>query len=49
MIDSVPHTEPTRIEGAEMLVFDGMGHDLAKGLWPEVIEAITRHAGSVRA
>jgi len=37
------------IEGAEMLVFDGMGHDLAKGLWPEVIEAITRHAGSVRA
>jgi pimeloyl-ACP methyl ester carboxylesterase len=34
------------IEGAELLVFEGMGHDLAKGLWPEVIEAITRHASA---
>jgi hypothetical protein len=34
------------IEGAEMLVFEGMGHDLAKGLWEEVIEAITRHASA---
>jgi pimeloyl-ACP methyl ester carboxylesterase len=34
------------IEGAELLIIEGMGHDLAKGLWPEVVEAITRHAGS---
>jgi pimeloyl-ACP methyl ester carboxylesterase len=37
------------IEGAELIVFKGMGHDLAKGLWPEVIEAITRHAGAVHS
>jgi pimeloyl-ACP methyl ester carboxylesterase len=35
------------IDGAELLVFEGMGHDLAKGLWPEVVEAIARHANSV--
>jgi pimeloyl-ACP methyl ester carboxylesterase len=33
------------IEGAELLVFEGMGHDLAKGLWPRVVDAIARHAG----
>ena len=33
------------IDGAELLVIEGMGHDLAKGLWPEVVEAIARHAG----
>jgi len=33
------------IEGAELLVFEGMGHDLAKGLWPPVVDAIARHAG----
>jgi pimeloyl-ACP methyl ester carboxylesterase len=33
------------IDGAEVLVFEGMGHDLAKGLWPEVVDAIARHAG----
>ena len=32
------------IDGAELLVFEGMGHDLAKGLWPEVVGAIARHA-----
>jgi len=33
------------IEGAELLVFEGMGHELAKGLWPQVVDAIARHAG----
>jgi len=33
------------IEGAELLVIEGMGHDLAKGLWPAVVDAIARHAG----
>jgi pimeloyl-ACP methyl ester carboxylesterase len=32
------------IAGAELLVFEGMGHELAKGLWSQVAEAITRHA-----
>jgi len=33
------------IEGAELLVIEGMGHDLAMGVWPQVVEAIVRHAG----
>jgi pimeloyl-ACP methyl ester carboxylesterase len=33
------------INGAELLIFEGMGHDLAKGLWPRVVETIARHAG----
>ncbi len=33
------------IAGAEFLAFEGMGHDLAKGLWPEVVDALARHAG----
>jgi pimeloyl-ACP methyl ester carboxylesterase len=32
------------IAGAELLVFEGMGHDLAKGLWHQVVDAIARHA-----
>jgi pimeloyl-ACP methyl ester carboxylesterase len=32
------------IEGAEVMVIEGMGHDLAKGTWPAVIDAIVRHA-----
>jgi pimeloyl-ACP methyl ester carboxylesterase len=32
------------IAGADLLVFEGMGHDLAKGLWPEVVDAIASHA-----
>jgi pimeloyl-ACP methyl ester carboxylesterase len=30
------------IPGAELLVVDGMGHDLPRPLWPRVIDAITR-------
>jgi pimeloyl-ACP methyl ester carboxylesterase len=30
------------LENAELLVLPGMGHDLARRLWPEVIDAITR-------
>jgi pimeloyl-ACP methyl ester carboxylesterase len=33
------------VSGAELLVIEGMGHDLAKGLWPRVVDAIARHAG----
>ncbi len=30
------------IPGAEMMVIDGMGHDLPPGVWPRVIEGISR-------
>jgi pimeloyl-ACP methyl ester carboxylesterase len=33
------------VAGAELLVIEGMGHDLAKGLWPRVADAVARHAG----
>jgi pimeloyl-ACP methyl ester carboxylesterase len=32
------------VPGAELLVIDGMGHDLPPPLWSQVIEAVTRHA-----
>ncbi len=33
------------IDGADVLVVEGMGHDLAKGTWPTVIATIVRHTG----
>lgn len=32
------------IPGAKLLVVEGMGHDLARGVWPQVVEAISSHA-----
>ena len=32
------------IPGAELLVVEGMGHDLPRPLWPQIIDAITGHA-----
>ncbi len=32
------------VPGAELLVIDGMGHALPITLWPQIIEAIARHA-----
>ena len=32
------------IPGAELLIIEGMGHDLPPAIWPQVIEAIARHA-----
>jgi pimeloyl-ACP methyl ester carboxylesterase len=37
------------IPGAELLVFDDMGHDLPPALWPQYVEAITVHAASRRS
>jgi pimeloyl-ACP methyl ester carboxylesterase len=33
------------IPGAELMIIDGMGHDLpnGKGAWPQIIEAIIDH------
>jgi pimeloyl-ACP methyl ester carboxylesterase len=32
------------IPGAELMIVPGMGHDLPRALWPQLIEAISRHA-----
>jgi pimeloyl-ACP methyl ester carboxylesterase len=32
------------IPGAELLVIEGMGHDLPPGAWPRIIDAIAAHA-----
>lgn len=32
------------VPGAELLVLPGMGHDLPKALWPQIIDAITANA-----
>lgn len=31
------------VPGAELLLVEGMGHDLARDLWPTLVEAITSH------
>jgi len=32
------------IPGARLLMIEGMGHDLPRGAWPEIVDAITEHA-----
>lgn len=32
------------IPGAELMIIDGMGHDLPRALWPRFVPAITAHA-----
>jgi pimeloyl-ACP methyl ester carboxylesterase len=32
------------IPGARLMLVDGMGHDLPRGAWPRLVEAIARHA-----
>src|SRR3989441_1048608 len=32
------------IPGAELMIVPGMGHDLPRALWPQLIDAISRHA-----
>ena len=34
------------IPGARLLMIDGMGHDLPRGAWPQLIDAIAGHAAS---
>ena len=37
------------IPGAKLLMVEGMGHDLPRGAWPRLIEAITSHAHAADA
>jgi pimeloyl-ACP methyl ester carboxylesterase len=32
------------VPGAKLVIFPGMGHDLPRELWPEIIDAITENA-----
>jgi pimeloyl-ACP methyl ester carboxylesterase len=32
------------IPGAKLFIMNGMGHDMPKGVWSEIIEAISKHA-----
>jgi pimeloyl-ACP methyl ester carboxylesterase len=32
------------VPGATLLVIEGMGHDLPRGTWPPIIQAIGKHA-----
>ena len=32
------------IPGARLVIFPGMGHDLPRALWPEIIDAIVETA-----
>ena len=33
------------VSGADILVIDGMGHDLPPGAWPQIVDAINANAG----
>ena len=35
------------IPGAELLIIEGMGHDLPRAAWPRMIDAIAQHATKV--
>lgn len=37
------------IPGAELVVIDGMGHDLPRGAWPRIVAAISSNAARARA
>ena len=32
------------IPGARLLIIDGMGHDMPKEVWPEIVAAVSRHS-----
>jgi len=32
------------IPGARLMIIEGMGHDLPRGAWPQIIDAISEHA-----
>src|SRR3954447_12520502 len=32
------------IPGARLMMIDGMGHDLPRGVWPQIIDAVSEHA-----
>jgi pimeloyl-ACP methyl ester carboxylesterase len=43
------HATAAAIPGATLLVIDGMGHDLPRGTWPQIVDAICAHAANAAA
>jgi pimeloyl-ACP methyl ester carboxylesterase len=39
------HDTAAHIAGAQLLIIEGMGHDLPRAVWPRLIDAITAHTG----
>jgi pimeloyl-ACP methyl ester carboxylesterase len=37
------------VEGSELIVLDGMGHDLPRPLWPRIVDAIAAHVERAEA
>jgi pimeloyl-ACP methyl ester carboxylesterase len=36
------------IPGASLLIINGMGHDMPKGVWAEIVDAISKHAAQAK-
>ena len=43
--DAAGRDTAASIPGAELLLIEGMGHDLPRALWPRLVDAIAKHAG----
>lgn len=43
--DAAGRDTAASVPGAELLLIEGMGHDLPRALWPQLIDAIAKHAG----
>jgi pimeloyl-ACP methyl ester carboxylesterase len=43
------HDTARSIPGAELLVIEGMGHDLPEGAWPQLVGAISEHTAKAEA
>jgi hypothetical protein len=39
------HATASAVEGSELWVIEGMGHDLPQALWPQLIERLSAHTG----
>jgi pimeloyl-ACP methyl ester carboxylesterase len=37
------------IPGARLLIIKGMGHDMPKGVWAEIVDAISSHTAQANA
>jgi hypothetical protein len=37
------------VPGADLLVVEGMGHDLPREAWPQIVDAIVENAAKVQA
>jgi pimeloyl-ACP methyl ester carboxylesterase len=43
------HATAAAIEGSELMVIEGMGHDLPRQLWPRIVDAVAAHVERAEA